>query len=120
MERTLLLDIVVTEGATVFELLSGKDQALLIRGNPFFVLDLGFHIVDGIRWFHIESNGLSREGLYEDLRWEAEATIERQWIKRRQDVESNRNSATTTRFPLILDAHQEKRSLWTSFLLMCI
>ena len=83
MERTLLLDIVVTEGATVFELLSGKDQALLIRGNPFLVLDLGFHIIDGIRWFHIESNGLSREGLYEDLRWEAEATIERQWIAKK-------------------------------------
>ena len=34
VEGGLLLDVVVVEGATVFELLAGKDQALLVRGNP--------------------------------------------------------------------------------------
>ena len=30
MEGRLLLDIIIAEGATVFELLSGKNQALLV------------------------------------------------------------------------------------------
>lgn len=33
MKGRLLLNVIITEGAAVFELLSGEDQALLIRGN---------------------------------------------------------------------------------------
>jgi hypothetical protein len=39
MEGRLLLDIVVTQCPAIFELLSGKDQALLVRGDAFLVLD---------------------------------------------------------------------------------
>ena len=34
VKSRLLLDVVIVEGAAVFELLAGKDQTLLVRGNP--------------------------------------------------------------------------------------
>ena len=39
VKGALLLDVVVGEGATVFQLLSGEDEALLIRGDSLLVLD---------------------------------------------------------------------------------
>lgn len=33
MERGLLLDVVVAEGAAILELLSSEDEALLVRGD---------------------------------------------------------------------------------------
>ena len=33
MERRLLLDVVVREGAAILELLAGEDEALLVRRN---------------------------------------------------------------------------------------
>ena len=41
MEGGLLLDIVVREGSSIFELLSSEDEPLLIWRNTFFILDLG-------------------------------------------------------------------------------
>ena len=41
VEGRLLLDVVVRKGATVLELLAGKDETLLIGGNALFVLNLG-------------------------------------------------------------------------------
>jgi len=67
MQGRLLLDIVVTESASVFELLSGKDETLLIRGNAFLILDLGLDVVDRIRRFNVKCDGLSRQSLDEDL-----------------------------------------------------
>ena len=67
MERRLLLNVVVREGATVLELLAGKDETLLIRGDTFLVLDLLLHVLDGIRGLHIEGDGLARESLDKDL-----------------------------------------------------
>ena len=43
---TYLLDIVVTQGTTILELLASKDQTLLVGWNAFFILDLGLDIVD--------------------------------------------------------------------------
>ena len=45
MKRRLLLNVVVGKGAPVLELLSGKDQALLVRGNALLILNLGLDIV---------------------------------------------------------------------------
>ena len=67
MERRLLLNVVVREGAAILELLSSKDQALLVRRDAFLVLDLGLDIVNGIRRLDIEGNGLSGEGFDENL-----------------------------------------------------
>lgn len=40
VEGRLLLDVVVGKGSAILELLSGKDQSLLIRGDTLLVLDL--------------------------------------------------------------------------------
>ena len=45
VKSRLLLDVVVGESATIFELLSGEDEALLVWGDAFLVLDLGLHRV---------------------------------------------------------------------------
>ena len=62
-----LLDVVVRQGSAVFQLLSSKDESLLIGGDSFLVLNLGLDILNGVRWFDIKSDGLSSEGLHEDL-----------------------------------------------------
>uniref|UniRef100_A0A8R7R6K0 Uncharacterized protein n=1 Tax=Triticum urartu TaxID=4572 RepID=A0A8R7R6K0_TRIUA len=45
----LLLDVVVSEAAATVQLLTGKDKALLVRGDALLVLDLGLDIVNGVR-----------------------------------------------------------------------
>ena len=39
MECALLLDVVIGEGAAVFELLADEDKPLLVQGDSFLVLD---------------------------------------------------------------------------------
>jgi hypothetical protein len=81
----LLLDVIVGKGAAILKLLSGEDETLLVRGNSLLVwvalawclrfsqsgaqrtLNLGLHIVDGVRRLHLKGDSLAREGLYEDL-----------------------------------------------------
>mmetsp|Transcript_11628 Transcript_11628/g.33473 ORF Transcript_11628/g.33473 Transcript_11628/m.33473 type:complete len:217 (+) Transcript_11628:1088-1738(+) len=70
VQRGFLLDVVVTQGASVLQLLSGKDETLLVGRNPLLVLDLGFDIVDGVRGFHVQGDGLSGQGLYKNLHLE--------------------------------------------------
>ena len=67
MERRLLLDVVVTEGAAVLELLARKDEALLVGRDALLVLDLLLYVVDRVRRLDVERDGLAREGLDEDL-----------------------------------------------------
>ena len=54
-----LLDVVIAQGASIFQLLSGKDKTLLIRRDSFLVLDLCLDVVDGVRWLDIKSDGLA-------------------------------------------------------------
>ena len=79
MKGGFLLDIVVAQCASIFKLLSGKNQTLLVRRNarvglwvtersarisynsPFLVLDLGLDIIDCIRRFHLEGDRFSSE-----------------------------------------------------------
>jgi hypothetical protein len=67
MESGLLLDVVVGEGSAVFELLAGEDESLLIWWDTFLVLDLGLDVLNGVRGFNFEGDGLASEGLDEDL-----------------------------------------------------
>ena len=86
MQRGLFLDVVIGERAAIFKLLARKDQALLVRRNAFLVwktceqkkgysrdrcleltLDLGLDIVDGVGRFDLEGDGLTRQGLDENL-----------------------------------------------------
>ena len=75
-----LLNVVVRQSATIFELLAGKDKTLLIRRNAFLVLDLGLDVVDGVRRLDFESDGLACERLDKDLHTTAESQYK---VKRR-------------------------------------
>jgi len=63
----LLLDVVVTESSTILELLSSEDESLLIGWDTLLVLDLGFDVLDGVCWLNIKGDGLTSQGLDEDL-----------------------------------------------------
>ena len=93
MESRLLLDVVVGQGATVLELLASEDEALLIGGDALLVLDLGLHVVDGVRRLDLESDSFTREGLDENLHG-----VQRTWLKTFIIINSNQrlslNSAT--------------------------
>ena len=67
MESRFLLDVVVAERATVFELLSREDESLLIGRDSFFVLDFRFYVFDRVRGFDLERDRFAREGFDEDL-----------------------------------------------------
>lgn len=43
------------------------NQPLLIRRDTLLILDLGFHIFDGIRRLDLKGDGLTREGFHENL-----------------------------------------------------
>ena len=76
MEGGLLLNVVVRESATVLELLSSEDQALLVGRDALLVLNLGLHVVDRVRWLDLQSDRLAGEGLDEDLHATAETEDE--------------------------------------------
>merc|ERR1712232_693921 len=67
MESGFLLNVVIRESSSVFELLSSEDESLLIGGNSLLVLDLGLDILNGVRWLNLKGDGLSSESLDEDL-----------------------------------------------------
>ncbi len=54
VQSGLFLDVVVSQRATVFELLASEDEALLIRWNTFLILDLAFNHIDGIGGFNLK------------------------------------------------------------------
>jgi len=63
----LLLNVVVRQCAAILELLSGEDETLLVRGDSFLVLNLGLDGLDGVRALDLKGDGLSSQGLDEDL-----------------------------------------------------
>ena len=67
MKGGLLLNIVVTESSSIFQLLAGEDQALLIRWNALLILDFGLHVVDGVRRLDLKRDRLTRKGLDKNL-----------------------------------------------------
>jgi len=67
MEGGLLLDVVIRESPTIFQLLSSKNQPLLVWWNSLLVLDLGLHILNGVRRLNLKGNGLPCQGLDKDL-----------------------------------------------------
>merc|ERR1711885_51055 len=67
MKGALLLDVVVRKSSSILKLLTSKDQPLLVWGNFLLVLDLGLHILNGVRWLNLQGDGLASEGLDKDL-----------------------------------------------------
>ena len=59
MESRLLLDVIIRESSSIFQLLSGEDQSLLVGWDSFLVLDLLLHVVDGIGGLDLKGNGLA-------------------------------------------------------------
>ena len=62
VESGLLLDVVVSQGAAILQLLAGEDEALLVRGNALLVLDLALHVLNGVGRLHLQGNGLAGQG----------------------------------------------------------
>jgi len=73
MESRLLLNIVVAQGSSIFQLLSSEDKSLLIGWDSFLILNLGLDILNGISRLNIKSDGLSSQSLYEDLHTSSES-----------------------------------------------
>ena len=73
MEGGLLLNVVVRKGSAVLKLLAGEDQSLLIGRDALLVLDLCLDILNGVRRLDVEGDGLSGEGLHEELHSTAES-----------------------------------------------
>jgi len=67
MQGRFLLNVVIRQRAAIFKLLASKDQALLVRGDALFVLDLGLDIVDRVAGLDVKGNCLASEGLDENL-----------------------------------------------------
>ena len=59
MQGRLLLNIVIAQGTSVLQLLSSKDQTLLIGWDSLLILNLGLDIIDRVRWLNIERDGLT-------------------------------------------------------------
>merc|ERR1712157_453942 len=76
MEGGLLLDVVIRKSAAVLELLSSKDESLLIGRDALLVLDLSLDVVDGVGRLDLESDGLASESLDEDLHTTAKSQDE--------------------------------------------
>merc|ERR1712236_172583 len=67
MKGALFLDVVVRKSSSILQLLTSKDEPLLVWGNSFLVLDLCLHIFNGIRRLHLQSYSFASEGLDKDL-----------------------------------------------------
>jgi len=67
MQCRFLLYIVVRQSAIILQLLTGKDQALLIGRNSLLILNLRLDILNRIRRLTVKSDRLSSQSFDEDL-----------------------------------------------------
>ncbi|KFV01739.1 hypothetical protein N340_08256, partial [Tauraco erythrolophus] len=67
MKSRLLLDVVVRQGAPIFQLLASEDEPLLVGGNALLVLDLGLDVLNGVAGLDLQGDGLPCQGLHKDL-----------------------------------------------------
>merc|ERR1712126_499131 len=59
VESGLFLDVVVGQSPAILQLFTSKDQPLLVWRDALLVLDLGFHILDGIGRLHLKGDGFT-------------------------------------------------------------
>jgi len=67
MESGLLLNVVVGQSPAILQLFPSKDEPLLVWRDSLLVLYLRLHILNRVRRLNLQSDGLAREGLHEDL-----------------------------------------------------
>ena len=79
MKGRLLLDVIIGECSSIFQLLSCEDETLLVWWDTFLVLDLCLDIFNSIRSLYFKSNCLARKGLHEDLHVEL-CNTQKQWL----------------------------------------
>ena len=76
--KRTLLDVVVGKGSAVLELLSCKDESLLVGRDALLVLDLGLDIVNRVRGLDLKGDGLAGEaGVESDAKSERESRQDR-------------------------------------------
>merc|ERR1719414_2214383 len=76
MKCRFFLNIIVRQSAPIFQLLSSKDETLLIWWYTFLVLNLCFHIFDSVGGFNFKSNCLSSQSFDKNLHSSPETKYE--------------------------------------------
>merc|ERR1711868_237543 len=114
MQGTLLLDVIIRKSSSVLELLSSKDQSLLIWGNSFLILDLGLDVLNGVRWLNLKGDGLSSEGLDKDLHTSSQSENQMQGTFLLNVVIGEGSSI----FQLLSSEDQSLLIWWDSFLVL--
>ena len=79
MKRALLLNAVISEGAIILKLLTGKDKTLLIRRDALLIMNLCLHVAHRVSRLHIKSDGLACKSLHENLH--VVAHVVRCWVE---------------------------------------
>ena len=67
MQCGFLLDVVVRQCSSLFQLLPSKYKPLLLWRNALLVLDLAFDNVDRISRFHFQRDSLASQCFHENL-----------------------------------------------------
>merc|ERR1719320_837140 len=67
VQCAFLLDVIVRQSATIFQLFTGEDQPLLFWGNSLLILDLGLDVLNGVWWLNLQGDSLACQGLDKDL-----------------------------------------------------
>lgn len=114
MKRALLLDVVVSQGSSVFQLLASKDETLLIGWNSFLILDLLLHLIYGVPRFNFKRNCLASQGLHEDLHASSQSQHKMQGAFLLYVVVRQRAAI----FKLLASKYQTLLIRWNSFLVL--
>ena len=67
VERAFFLYVIIGQRTALIELFAGENEALLVGGDAFLVLDLGLDHVDGVRGFDFECDRFAGQRFAEDL-----------------------------------------------------
>jgi len=67
MQSRFLLNVVVREGAAVFQLFASEDKTLLVWRDALLILNLGFDVFDRVRSLNFKRDRLASERLNKDL-----------------------------------------------------
>lgn len=67
VEGGLFLNVIISKGTAILKLLASKDEALLVRRDALFVLNLLLDIVNRIARLNLKGDGLTSKSLYKDL-----------------------------------------------------
>jgi len=63
----LFLNVVVRKSSSIFKLFSSENESLLLWRDSFFVLDLGFDVLDRVIRLDVQSDRFASQSLHENL-----------------------------------------------------